>query len=614
MGAGAAASASLSDRKTITVLLPLIVALVPLVIAPGLVFYFDVTPKVAILLIGVALTLPWFAPAKLWGRREGRWLYSLLAIQAASLILSTVLSSRVRMSIFGTSWRRFGLITQLAVLLFTALAAADLAGSRTRLRLYLRAIALGAIPISLYGVAQYFGWDPWIPKQAYHVGEGFWTIVRPPSTLGYVSYFANYLVFAVFFGAALFSIEESGWWKRAGAAVTMLASTAIVLSGTRAAILSLAAGGAYVWLSSGRPVRGRVMAWAAGAMAALTAFYFSPAGQMLRSRTRWYEEDVRGGGRLLLWHDSLALAAGHWLTGAGPETFSSEFPRVQSAALSRAYPDFYHESAHNILLDALTAQGIAGVLALLGIVALGFYAAWKVRKMEPALGAILGACLAAGLVTHQFAVFTTPTAVYFYLTVAMLVALGGAGAPSSRVSLFLTIPISGAFLLLAARLLIADHGLQQVKADLIAGNPTAATLEYSRVRDWGMTADLWYSRQMAAAALKATDTVGALKAWQQALEAGVRATQTSDDPYNAWYSLAALHGRQNDFESTERCLRAAIASSPNWFKPHWMLAQVLLAKGHRDEAGAEAALAVSLDGEKDVEVARTLAQIQRKQK
>jgi O-antigen ligase len=609
MSAGAAPPASLSDRETTALLLPLIVALVPLVIAPGLVFYFDVTPKVALLLAGVALALPWFAPAKLWARRQGRWLCGLLAIQAVSLILSTAVSSRIGLSVFGSSWRRFGLITQLAVLLFTALAAADLSGDRLRLRLYLRAIALAAVPISLYGIAQYFGWDPWIPKQAYHIGEGFWTIVRPPSTLGYVSYLANYLVAAVFFGAALYSVEQAGWWKWAGAASMVLASSAIVLSGTRAAILAVIVGAIYVWLSNGRPVRGRVVAGAACALAGLAGFYLSPAGQMLRSRTRWYVEDVRGGGRLVLWRDSLTLAAQHWVTGAGPETFSSEFPRVQSAELSRAYPDFYHESAHNILLDTLAAQGVPGTLALLAIVALGLYAAWLARKTEPVLGGILGACLAASLVSHQFTVFTAPTALYFYLTIAMLVALGSPPAPGRRISLFLSIPLSCAFLILAARLLVADWKLERVKADLIASNPPAATLEYSRVRRLGMNADLWYSRQMAAAALKATNPVSALKAWQQALEAGVRATNTADDPNNAWYSLAALHARQNDFVPTERCLRAAVASSPNWFKPHWMLARVLMATGRRQEADVEAGLAVTLNAEKDPEVVETLAKI-----
>ena len=81
-----------------------------------------------------------------------------------------------------------------------------------------------------------------------------------------------------------------------------------------------------------------------------------------------------------------------------------------------------------------------------------------------------------------------------------------------------------------------------------------------------------------------------IRGWQQALEAGYRATKTADDPHNAWYSLATLHARQNDYLQTEQCLRQAIASSPNWFKPHWMLAQVLMTKGHREQVLAEARL------------------------
>jgi O-antigen ligase len=582
------------------VILPLIAALVPLVIAPGLLFYFDVTPKVVILLLGVAAALPWFAP-----RRELRWLYILLSIQAASLILSTIFSSRVELSVFGSTWRRFGLITQSAILLFAALAASDLAGGRNRLRLYLRAIALAAIPISLYGIAQYFGWDAWIPRQAYHVGEGIYTIVRPPGTLGYVSYFANYLVFAVFLGIALYSIEEHGWWKWTAAAVAILATFAIVLSGTRAAILALLVGAACLW-----PFRKRAIVAAAGAVAAIALFFFSPAGQMLRSRTRWYVDDPRGGARLLLWRDSLTLASRHWLAGTGPETFSSEFPHAQSVALSRAYPGFYHESAHNILLDALIAQGAIGMLALIGFTGLGLYAAWTARKSAPELAGALGACLIAGLVTHQFTVFTTPTALYFYLTVAMLVSLTARRqaeppVPPRRISIL----VSVALIVFAIRLLVADRMLIHVRANLEAGEVIDAAKAYQRVRNWGLDADLWYSRQMAAAAVKASDPTSALRAWQQALESGVRATRNSDDPYNAWYSLASLYARQNDFAPTERCLREAIKSSPNWFKPHWMLAQVLQTKGRHEEARAQAALAADLDGGKDPEVARTLAEI-----
>jgi O-antigen ligase len=588
------------------VILPLIAALVPLVIAPGFLFYFDVTPKVVMLLLGVAVALPWFAP-----RRELRWLYWLLSIQAASLIVSTILSSRAELSVFGSTWRRFGLITQLALLLFTALAASDLAGGR--MRSYLRAAAAAAIPISLYGIAQYFGWDAWIPKQAYHVGEGIWGIVRPPSTLGYVSYFANYLVFAVFLGIALYRIEELGRWKRAGASAAALSAFAIVLSGTRAAILAVLVGAAYLWYWAGLPIRKRAMAMAAAAVGAIALFFFSPAGQLLRSRARWYTEDPRGGARLLLWRDSLTLASRHWLAGIGPETFSSDFPQVQSAALSRAYPDFYHESAHNILLDALTAQGVVGLLALLGLTGLGFYAAHGARKSEPALAGALNACLIGGVVTHQFTVFTTPTALYFYVTVAMLVSLAARRqaeppVPPRRISILISVPL----VVFATRLLVADRTLVHVRTDLAAGQIIEAAKAYQRARNWGLDADLWYSRQMAAAAVQARDPLSALRAWQQALESGFRATKTSDDPYNAWYSLASLHARQNDFEPTEQCLREAVKSSPNWFKPHWMLAQVLQTKGRHAEARAQAELAADLDGGKNPEVARTLAQIMAK--
>jgi len=38
----------------------------------------------------------------------------------------------------------------------------------------------------------------------------------------------------------------------------------------------------------------------------------------------------------------------------------------------------------------------------------------------------------------------------------------------------------------------------------------------------------------------------------------------------------------------ERCLRDAIDAAPNWFKPHWLLAQVLARTNRQNEAILEA--------------------------
>jgi len=114
---------------------------------------------------------------------------------------------------------------------------------------------------------------------------------------------------------------------------------------------------------------------------------------------------------------------------------------------------------------------------------------------------------------------------------------------------------------------------------------------------------VWYSNQMAAT-----------NVWREAKEAGLRATETADDPHNAWYSLAALYASENQFDGVERSLRRSIQSSPTWFKPHWMLARVLMTRGRREEAEKEAQLAANLNAGKNPEVAETLEKIQAKNK
>jgi cytochrome c-type biogenesis protein CcmH/NrfG len=59
----------------------------------------------------------------------------------------------------------------------------------------------------------------------------------------------------------------------------------------------------------------------------------------------------------------------------------------------------------------------------------------------------------------------------------------------------------------------------------------------------------------------------------------------------------------------ESSLRRAIAANPNWFKPHWMLAQQLRRESRLEEAGKEAALAAELDSGHHPEVAQTLVEV-----
>ena len=84
-----------------------------------------------------------------------------------------------------------------------------------------------------------------------------------------------------------------------------------------------------------------------------------------------------------------------------------------------------------------------------------------------------------------------------------------------------------------------------------------------------------------------------------------QATETAEDPFNAWYSLAMYYGSLDDAAGSERSDRAAIAAHPKWFKPHWILAQILRSEGRIEEARQEAIMATDLDGGKDREVVST---------
>ena len=343
-----------------TILLPSLAVLIPILTLPFWFFSFDIVPKVAVLLCGAAaicVMAPWRMQSL---RVVPRHVVVLLALQALALVVATIASTNVPLSVSGGNWRSYGLVTQLALLIVTLSAVAGL-----RLEATLRAIAVSGSVIALYSIVQYFGWDPLLPSAAYHIGEGEWTIVRPPGTVGHADYLGTYLVFVVFLGGSLAQRESSARWRAVGMASAVLGSLAIALSGTRSAMLGLAFGAVLVAFCFRPPWKRIAVIVALGAVL-LAAFYYSAYGLKMRGRTRWFREDPAGGARLLLWRDSARMVLRRWAMGWGPETFSTEFPRFQSLELARAYPDFYHESPHNIFVDEIVVKGVLGAVPFLG--------------------------------------------------------------------------------------------------------------------------------------------------------------------------------------------------------------------------------------------------------
>jgi O-antigen ligase len=603
-------------------LVPLTAALVPLLITPGTLAYFDVTPKIAFLLIATALILLYRAEnmrniTAILSAKPGRWWVALLATQWLSSAIATASSTHPSLSLHGGNWRRFGFLSETGVLLFVLFAGAWLAWDRNNVRTLLRASSAAGALAALYGIAQYFGWDPLLPNNAYQAGEGSFTIVRPPGTLGHADYFGAWLLIIAFLSLALERLEHNKWMKLAAWSTTILAVFAIVLSGTRSAMLGLLIG-AIVFLIAGRPrVRARAIGLSLAVLTAFALFFFAPPGAKLRARLHWSLEDVRGGARLLLWRDSLRMAAHRPIQGFGPETFVTEFPRFESVELARAYPDFYHESPHNIFLDPFTSRGVIGLLPFVALCGLGGWAVFLLLRRRDLLAAPLAGALVASLVCQQFMVFIVPTALYFYLLLAIFVALATptTAQQPSRNRWYPPFACVAAILLtvFTVRLLVADAALALVDRRVAAGDAAGAAEAYRTVLKWqpsGAGSDLRYSHAMQQLAVRTPLFASSLMARQEAFKAGIEATRISEDRGNAWYNLANLFAAANDPASVEHCLRNAIAWAPNWFKPHWTLAQLLDLENRHNQALSEAAQAVQLDAGHDPEVTETLKHLQ----
>ncbi|HEV8148113.1 MAG TPA: O-antigen ligase family protein [Bryobacteraceae bacterium] len=564
-------------------LLPLAAAVVALLILPGWSFSYDVIPKVVIVLLGAAAA-PWIQP------KRPTLLAWIIYAQIATTVVAALFSTHPQLSWLGGTWRRSGVIAEAAALL---LGLAFVAVPRERI---LRITLIGALPVALYGILQYFGIDPLIDSKLYHVGEGAFQIVRPPSTLGHADYFATFLLFPIFAGAALALSETARAWKIAGFTISGVSTLALVLSGTRAALLGLIVGAIFVAIR-GRRANWKWIAAAAGLLTILAAIYISPAGEKLRARVHWSTEDRFGGARPLLWLDSLRMSRQHLLVGFGPETFAREFPRHQSVALAAAYPDFYHESPHNIFLDALVSKGLLGLVPVIGMAVLG---------LVLARGAIGGAFVAM-LVSQQFTSFTIPTELFWMLCISLLTVEGGlpgpSGTPSSRL---MKVALALPFAAFAIYLAIGDALLASALRAVNRGDFNSAALLQERASKWGATADLNFSRRMLAKSQSLPDPADRVRGFLFAKQAALRAPTTSEDRQNALVNLAAFYAVENNVVMVERCLRDAIQAAPNWFKPHWLLAQVLARANRQNEAILEARRAVECDGGKNPEVTQTL--------
>lgn len=598
-----------------TGLIVLAVAGVPLIIAPGFSLEYEVLPKLLVLLSATAGLLfcwrTWYpGAAALLASTHGKLLTAALGALLAAAAISTLLSARSELALSGSPARRHGLVTQAAIAVFAFLTASCLNGQPRRQRLVLTAIAAVSGLIAIYAIAQYGGWDPFLSAKLYTTYYNG-NLVRIPGTLGHAVHLACFLASALLLTYGL-AMENKGVRRVLLFLDVVLMLVAILLSGTRSAVLALVAAGVFTAVSL-RRFRIRLAAkWLVGGALLtliLAGFVQLEIGTSLRLRLEEWRDDAYGGPRLGVWRDSLALTVLHPMFGSGPETFGIEFRRRESQQLSQAYPDFFQESPHNVLLATAIEQGLCGLFALLSLAWIFF----SPSAREEGCGSSIRAAGVCTFLCLLFIPLTIPEALMLYTAAALLTSSRIApairppvnpGAPLRVISSVLAV----LFVLAAAAYWRQDAGYLRVARASQAGAAGEMVQAFDSIAGMsfpGAGDDLWCSRQFAAVARSSSGAVAA-QAWKSAAAASARAERAGDNVAEAAFQSAILALAGNNAPKGELKLRQSIDAAPNWYKPHLLLAQLLKFTGRREQWDAEAERALVLAGGLRSDVERAL--------
>lgn len=308
---------------------------------------------------------------------------------ALSWILSTIFSTNLYLSLFGSYMRQLGFFTYSTFFIIFFLLH-DVINSKRELKYIYWGIVIIAFAVGVYGLIQFFRWDPWFERVR--------TESRIISTLGHADFLGHYLVmvipivmgfifqvkniyvkiflfieFIILFFTLLASYTRGSWlafiisfplffllnyWKSRKDFKNILIKKYLSIALILVIILSI-------------PIFGYLESKLYPSNTSLGTFNLKERFSTIGHGLGLTQANPRG----LTWRDSInlfkdkILPSFRLILGLGPETFSFNFTPYKSLDLARydkgkGYPD----REHNEYLDILFPQGLFGLVSFLGIV------------------------------------------------------------------------------------------------------------------------------------------------------------------------------------------------------------------------------------------------------
>ncbi|HEX2543480.1 MAG TPA: O-antigen ligase family protein [Ramlibacter sp.] len=358
--------------------LALAIFLAPAVGVPGELMLQD-TLKSAVVSIGALIAAGLFIFSQRTRQEPLRWhaVAWLPLVLCAAALGSIAWSHRYLASVEAIRWFVFALIVWVALNAFT----------RERLAWLAAAVHGGALAASLWAALQF-----WAGLDLFPQGP------QPASTFINRNFFAEFAVCSLPFSALLLARARSGGAVAALAASNGFVVTAILMTGTRSALIALwlqvlVAWPLVVWrchqaLPCGAwPLRQRLLAAAVALLTVLVLGALPSTSAKILEEGHGANAIERGlvrtqsigpadyslGVRMVMWRATLKVIAAHPVTGVGAGAWESEVPRYQEEG-AQLETDYY---VHNEFLQLIAEYGVVGWVVLAGLAAYLLAATWR---------------------------------------------------------------------------------------------------------------------------------------------------------------------------------------------------------------------------------------------
>ncbi len=365
-------SGLLHQARVATVIM--LAATVPVVFDPHTGDIFSI-PKYTLVIVGSLLLA---LLAGIQAIRDGRipirtsiifW----LALISVGWTLVTALSGiDIRLSLLGEYGSYGGFYTSLALFMIFFSTSHDTSVSDIRKIIVSVCLVAGAI-VGYYGLLQLHDftmhgktWD-FVHWAGLPIRNTFSTLGNPNNLAGFIAIILPGCLFLIYRPARL--------WIRIAAIVTAFFLVCeLIQTGSRGGWVATIISISILVVFTAPDLRNHARSIGIGAIAVILIAIGSIAlgGSRLLGE-KFHRLFQSGGGssvsqRFALWKASIQIAQAHPLVGTGPDTFRLIFPRYESTAWAHLVGSrLIANGPHNIFFEALSEQGIPGLIFLIGI-------------------------------------------------------------------------------------------------------------------------------------------------------------------------------------------------------------------------------------------------------